>query len=96
MSLFLPGLVLVLNTLDAISTVLATQYYGAIEANPLMDYLLELHPMVFVVVKVVLVNAVAAWAWSVAKPRRAFMIVAVLYSALIVSHAMLWPRLLGW
>ena len=44
----------ILNFLDTAFTYVFTQYYGFIEANPVMDWLLKFDPNVFILVKIYL------------------------------------------
>lgn len=92
LNLLLPGLVMLLNTFDAVSTVAATQYFGAIEVNPLMSYLLEVDPWVFLIFKIVFVNGMAAFAWQAIRPVHAFLLVAALYVVLAGTHLYLWAH----
>jgi hypothetical protein len=55
------GLLLFLNAFDAYATVIAVTYMGAIEVNPLMAALLNIHPLVFLLVK--LYGVAIPWLW---------------------------------
>lgn len=50
-------LLLVFNIIDAVSTSVLIELDLGREVNPLMDYLLEIHPLLFVFVKMFLIMA---------------------------------------
>jgi len=51
-------LLLVFNIIDAVSTSVLIELRLGREVNPLMDYLLDIHPLLFVFVKMFLITAV--------------------------------------
>jgi len=81
-----------LNLVDVIGTLFAVQVAGIeVELNPVMRWLLEIHPAVFVVAKIVLV---AVWSEFVAiycKPewiaRWGFTVVLIGYVIAVALHA---------
>lgn len=51
------------NLIDAIATYILTQYYGFMEANPVMARFLELHPLITVILKVIVVSTILFYAY---------------------------------
>lgn len=49
------GILAILNVLDAVLTILWVETGCAVEANPIMDYFLSIHPVLFLLVKMFLV-----------------------------------------
>jgi hypothetical protein len=97
------GMLFVLNAFDAVATVTWVSAGLATEANPLMDHLLELHPVVFVATKLTLVGLCSYLLWrhcdrwlSVA----ATVVLVGVYYALFAYHLsfptyMMWTMLIG-
>lgn len=57
------ALVLVLNLIDLTATITWIQLGLAEEVNPFMDYLLQIHPLLFALVKIVLVSTAVMILW---------------------------------
>lgn len=58
------GSILVFNLFDAVATIFWVHALLAVEANPLMDHLLQYSPVLFVAVKMLLVSLGASLLWQ--------------------------------
>ena len=88
--------VLCLNVLDAFLTRAGMDLGGIEEANPLMAYLLELGPGIFVVVKLSLVTLGCILLWRYRYRRTAqwsMLLVLAVYSWVMVKHWEVWQLL---
>ena len=70
-----------LNVFDAIMTLIWTHYSIAEEANPLMLYLLEIHPVLFLFIKITLVFLGVGLLWRMRQFKP------VLYTAYFLNAA---------
>jgi hypothetical protein len=79
----------VLNILDAGGTVYLVSVKGLDEANPIMRWLLEVHPLLFVFVKVLTVGLCAEFlarrnaCWTLAIVNVVYVIVVAMHAALV-------------
>ena len=95
---FLVGAIFVLNAIDAVATVTWVSAGMAYEANPLMAHLLEIHPVVFVGVKVTLVGLCVYLLWRYCDHMLsvvASILLVSVYYALIIYH-LSFPTYLVW
>ena len=74
-------LLIALNIFDAIMTLIWTHYSIAEEANPLMMYLLEIHPALFLFIKITLVLLGVGLLWRIRQFKP------VLYTAYFLNAA---------
>ncbi len=78
--------VFVLNVLDGILTIIWIFTGRATESNPLMDNLIQFHPVLFIIVKMALVLLGTALLWRL---RRQAMAVVAIFLAFMVYYAIL-------
>jgi len=81
--------ILWLNLVDALGTLTWLQMGLATEANPIMNWALEMGPAVFILSKVALVCLAVALLWKhrdVAVARLALVPVAMLYALIVGTH----------
>lgn len=95
---FLVGAIFVLNAIDAVATVTWVSAGMAEEANPLMAHLLEMHPVVFVGVKLTLVGLCVSLLWRYYDHTLsvvACILLVSVYYVLILYH-LAFPTYLAW
>lgn len=84
------GIIFLLNAIDGVLTVFWVLSGNASEANPLMDHLIAVNPVVFMVVKLVLVALGSYLLWRVRHKRAAVVAIFILfmvYYGILVIHA---------
>ena len=84
------ALVLILNCIDLFATITWVELGLAKEANPLMDALLQIHPVLFAAVKIALVSSAVMILWrfrSHVATHVAAAMAAVLYLGTYAIHA---------
>ncbi|MEL6180054.1 MAG: DUF5658 family protein [Myxococcota bacterium] len=82
--------IVIMNAADAIMTVFWVSAGLATESNPLMDWLLDVHPVLFVLAKLALVFLGVGMLWRYRHIRAAMVgvaLVAVVYYGVILVHA---------
>lgn len=83
------GIIFILNAIDGVLTVFWVFSGSASEANPIMDHLIEVDPVVFMTVKLVLVALGSYLLWRVRHKRAAVVAIFVLfmvYYGILVVH----------
>ncbi len=78
--------VFTLNVIDGVLTIIWLITERASESNPLMDNLFQVHPVLFIIVKIALVLLGTALLWRL---RRHPMAVVAIFLAFIVYYAIL-------
>jgi hypothetical protein len=81
--------VVVLNMLDGILTIGWIEFGRAVELNPLMDYLLGTHPVLFILIKMLLVCLGVLLLWrfrSRASAVLSIYLCFVVYSGILLYH----------
>jgi hypothetical protein len=81
--------VIVLNVIDGILTIVWILTGGAIESNPLMNYLIQLHPVLFIITKMTVVSLGILFLWHFRQKALAVIgisIAFICYYAVTVYH----------
>lgn len=76
------------NLIDTISTLIVVNYYGFIETNPVMAWLLQ-YPLAFIAVKILTVTGVLGFIWRTRTDKHANImatIVAIVFSCIAVYY----------
>lgn len=86
-------LIFVFNLVDAISTSILVQTGKVLEANPLMDFLIQVDISLFLVFKIILGTFIIIFFWDKHKEKLARILIwgpFIAYSLIIVDHAYIW------
>ena len=87
--LIIVGILILLNLIDAFFTLRFNELQLATEANPLMDYLLQIDPRLFFIIKFSLVSLSALFMYScrhVSLARHALLASVLVYGIVNVIH----------
>jgi hypothetical protein len=80
----------ILNTVDALATAFWIEHRLATEANPLMEYWLNISPSLFIGIKIVLVTICSYFLWKLRKRKLTYILlipVILVYTYIFAKHA---------
>ena len=78
-----------LNIIDALATAFWIEHQLATEANPLMEYWLNISPTLFITIKIVLVTICSCFLWRLRKRKLTYILlipVVLVYTYIFAKH----------
>lgn len=79
----------ILNTVDALATAFWIEHQLATEANPLMEYWLNISPVFFITLKILLVTICSLFLWRLRKRKLTYILlipVVIIYTYIFAKH----------